>query len=117
VGGAMTAAADPTVDPMSHKCPACNAGPNQPCRTRTSRKAEWPHVRRLRLSTTTSATRAENIRLIRKMFEDVKPEHLTDDEIAAMVEILKAAWDRMQESTRARVVYLDSVRSRPRRRP
>jgi len=65
------------------------------------------------MTAATSATRAENIRLLREMTRSVKPEHLTDDEIAAMAAILKAAWDRKEESIRARVVYLDLVRSRP----
>jgi excinuclease UvrABC ATPase subunit len=64
------------------------------------------------MTTATSATREQNIWLIREMFKTVKPEHLTDDEIAAMAEILKAAQDRMQEPIRAGVVYLDLVRSR-----
>lgn len=34
------------LDPMSHNCPACAAGPNQPCRTRGDREAEYPHIRR-----------------------------------------------------------------------
>ena len=68
------------------------------------------------MTAATSATRAENIRLLREMTRSVKPEHLTDDEIAAMAAILKAAWDRKQEPIQAGVVYLDSVRSRPRPR-
>jgi hypothetical protein len=35
-------------DPMAHKCPACAAEPNQPCRTRGGRETD-PHVRRLLL--------------------------------------------------------------------
>jgi hypothetical protein len=65
------------------------------------------------MTTATSATREQNIRLIRKIFDDgLKPKDLTDDELVAMVEILKAAQDRMQEPIRAGVVYLDLVRSR-----
>jgi hypothetical protein len=64
------------------------------------------------MSTATSAARTENIWLLCEMTKSVKPEHLTDDEIAAMVEILKAAQDRMQEPIRDGVVYLDLVRSR-----
>jgi hypothetical protein len=63
------------------------------------------------MTTTTSVTRAQNIRLIREMMETVKPKDLTDDEAAAMVEILKAAQDRKQEPIRAGVVCLDLVRS------
>jgi hypothetical protein len=33
-------------DPMSHECPVCAAGANQPCRTRGGREAEYPHIRR-----------------------------------------------------------------------
>jgi hypothetical protein len=54
--------------------------------------------------------------MIREMMETVKPKDLTDDEAAAMVEILKAAQDRKQEPIRPGVVYLDVVRSRPRQR-
>jgi hypothetical protein len=61
----------------------------------------------------TGATREQTIRLIREMMETVKPKDLTDDEAAAMVEILKAAQDRKQAPIRAGVVYLDLVRSRP----
>jgi hypothetical protein len=39
------------------------------------------------------------------------PEALTDDELVAMAEILKAAQDRKQ-APRPGVVYLDSVQSR-----
>jgi hypothetical protein len=67
------------------------------------------------MTTTTCATRTENIRLIREMMGPVKPEDLTDDEITAMVEILKAALDRKRE-TRPGVVYLDLVRSGQRTR-
>jgi hypothetical protein len=67
------------------------------------------------MTTTTNPAREQNIRLIRRMFDDVKPQHLTDDELAAIVEVLKPAWDRMQEPIPG-VVYLDSVRSRPRAR-
>jgi hypothetical protein len=69
------------------------------------------------MTITISATRAENIWLIREVMKTVKPDDLTDDEAAAMAEILKAASDRKQESMRARVVYLDVARSRHRRRP
>jgi hypothetical protein len=61
--------------------------------------------------TATTAKRAQNIWLIREMMQTVTPDDLTDDEAAAMVEILKAAVDRKQEPIRAGVVYLDSVRS------
>ena len=64
------------------------------------------------MTAATSATREQNIRLIREMMETAKPKDLTDDEAAAMVEILKAAQDRKQEPIRAGVVYLDLVRSR-----
>ena len=68
------------------------------------------------MTTATSAMRAENIRQIREMMVTVKPDDLTDDDAAAMAAILKAAWDRKQEPIQAGVVYLDSVRSRPRPR-
>jgi hypothetical protein len=64
------------------------------------------------MTTATSATREQNIRVIREMMETVKPKDLTDDEAAAMVAILRAAVDRKQEPIRAGVVYLDLVRSR-----
>jgi hypothetical protein len=67
------------------------------------------------MTAATCATRAENIRLIREMMGPVKPDDLTDDEITAMVEILKAALDRKRE-TRPGVVYLDLVRSGKRTR-
>jgi hypothetical protein len=67
------------------------------------------------MTAATCATRAENIRLIREMMGPVKPDDLTDDEITAMVEILKAASDRKRE-TRPGVVYLDLVRSGQRTR-
>lgn len=42
------------------------------------------------------AMRAQNIWLIRKMFDDgVKPEHLTDDEIVVIVSALAPAHGRM----------------------
>jgi hypothetical protein len=68
------------------------------------------------MTTATSTTRAEDIWLIREMMVTVKPDDLTDDEIATMVAIIKAASDRKEQSIRARVVYLDVVRSRPRQR-
>jgi len=68
------------------------------------------------MTTATSATREQNIWLLREMFVDVKPKDLTDDELVAMLEILKAAVDRKQESLRSQVVYLDVVRSGQRRR-
>jgi len=51
------------------------------------------------------------------MMVPVKPDDLTDDEAAAIVEILKAARDRKQGPNRGGVVHLDLVRSgqRPRR--
>jgi hypothetical protein len=66
-------------------------------------------------TTTASASCTENIRLIREMLKTVKPNDLTDDEIVAMVEILRAAADRKQE-TQPGVVYLDLVRSGQRTR-
>ena len=45
-------------------------------------------------TTATGAACTENIRLIREMMVPVKPDDLTDDEAAAIVEILKAARDR-----------------------
>jgi hypothetical protein len=68
------------------------------------------------MTTATSATREQNIWQIREMMETAKPKDLTDDEAAAMVEILKAAQDRKQEPIRAGVLYLDVVRSGKRRR-
>jgi len=62
------------------------------------------------MTTTVSATRAENRWLIGEMTQTVGPSDLSDDEAAAMVDILKAALDRNQESIRARVVYLHSER-------
>jgi hypothetical protein len=47
--------------------------------------------------TTTTASASWNIRLVREMLKTVKPNDLTDDEIVAMVEILRAAADRKQE--------------------
>jgi hypothetical protein len=49
-------------------------------------------------TTTASASCTENIRLVREMLKTVKPNDLTDDEIVAMVEILRAAADRKQET-------------------
>jgi hypothetical protein len=69
------------------------------------------------MTAATSATRTEDIRLIREIMESVKPEHLTGDELATVVVILKAAEDRKEEPIRARVVYLDVVRSGRRARP
>ncbi len=66
-------------------------------------------------TTTASASCAENIRLVREMLKTVKPNDLTDDEIVAMVEILRAAADLKQE-TQPGVVYLDLVRSGQRTR-
>jgi hypothetical protein len=63
--------------------------------------------------TTTCATRAENIRLIREMMKTVKPDHLTGDELVAMVEIIKAARDRTREARPG----VDLVRSSQRTRP
>ena len=50
------------------------------------------------------------------MLKMVKPNDLTDDELAAMVEILRAAAARKQEPIRAGVVHLDLVRSGQRTR-
>jgi len=50
-----------------------------------------------------------------RCLKTVKPNELTDDEIVAMVEILRAAADRKQE-TQPGVVYLDLVRSGQRTR-
>ena len=63
------------------------------------------------MTTTISASCTENIRLIREMLKTVKPNDVTDDELAAMVEILRTAEARKRESIRARVVDLDLVRS------
>jgi hypothetical protein len=63
------------------------------------------------VTTTISASCTENIRLIREMLKTVKPNDVTDDELAAMVEILRTAEARKRESIRARVVDLDLVRS------
>jgi len=69
------------------------------------------------MTTATGAACTENIRLSREMMVPVKPDDLTDDEAAAIVEILKAARDRKQGPNRGGVVHLDLVRSgqRPRR--
>jgi hypothetical protein len=48
-------------------------------------------------TTTFSASCTENIRLIREMLKTVTPDDLSDAELAAMVEILRAAVDRKQE--------------------
>jgi hypothetical protein len=66
--------------------------------------------------TATSAPRARNIERIKALMATLGgPEALIDDELVAMIEILKAASDRKQEP-RPGVVYLDSVRSGKRRR-
>jgi hypothetical protein len=55
------------------------------------------------------------MRLIQELTQTVKPKDLTDDELVAMVEILRAASDRKRE-TRPGVVDLDLVRSGKRTR-
>jgi hypothetical protein len=62
------------------------------------------------MTAATCATRTENMRLIQELTQTVKPKDLTDDELVAMVEMLKAARDRKRE-TRPGVVDLDLVRS------
>jgi hypothetical protein len=52
---------------------------------------------------------------VKWLMTGVAPEDLTHDELASMIEILKAAQDRKQEPCPG-VVYLDSARSRRRQR-